>query len=94
MFISLTFSIEEVINKANIRICDIQEVVLIGDSTILKIKEMITKRFQNIKINDSINPDETVAYGARVDIFKIYSKKSNFKEVLLNIIPLGEGKYY
>ena len=55
---------------------------------------MITKCFQNIKINDSINPDETVANGARVDIFKIYSKKSNFKEVLLDIIPLGVGKYY
>ena len=39
MFIILTFSIEEVINKANIRISDIQEVVLIGDSTrIPKIK--------------------------------------------------------
>ena len=101
IFAKLTSPIEEVINKANIGISEIQEVVLVGGSTrIPKIKEMITEYFQNIKINDSINPDEAVAYGAEVDAYKIHSKK---KAILNDIIPLestpfslglGVGKYY
>ena len=101
IFAKLTSPIEEVINKANIGISEIQEVVLVGGSTrIPKIKEMITEYFQNIKINDSINPDEAVAYGAAVDAYKIHSKKKAILNdiVLLDTTPfslgLGVGKYY
>ena len=101
LFAKLTHSIEEVINKANLGITDIKEVVLVGGSTrIPKIKEMISNYFGDIKINDSINPDEAVAYGAAVDAYKIHSKKKAILNdiVLLDTTPfslgLGVGKYY
>ena len=101
LFSKLTHPIEEVINKAKIGISDIQEVVLVGGSTrIPKIKEIISDYFQGIKINDSINPDEAVAYGAAVDAYKIHSKKKAILNdiVLLDTTPfslgLGVGKYY
>ena len=52
---------------------DINEVILIGGSTrIPKIKEFINKYFdKQIKINDSINADEAVAYGATLQAEKI-----------------------
>jgi molecular chaperone DnaK (HSP70) len=31
-----------------------------------KIKKIIKEEFKNIKINDQINPDEVVAYGATI----------------------------
>jgi L1 cell adhesion molecule like protein len=73
----LTAPIDKVINEVKIGLSDIKEVVLVGGSTrIPKIKEIIMDFFQgvNIKINDSINPDEAVAYGAAVDAYKIHSK--------------------
>ena len=101
LFAKLTHPIEEVINKANLGITDIKEVVLVGGSTrIPKIKEMISNYFGDIKINDSINPDEAVAYGAAVDAYKIHSKKKAILNdiVLLDTTPfslgLGVGKYY
>ena len=101
LFAKLTHPIEEVINKANLGITDIKEVVLVGGSTrIPKIKEILTNYFGDIKINDSINPDEAVAYGAAVDAYKIHSKKKAILNdiVLLDTTPfslgLGVGKYY
>ena len=101
LFAKLTHPIEEVINKANLGISDIKEVVLVGGSTrIPKIKEIISNYFGDIKINDSINPDEAVAYGAAVDAYKIHSKKKAILNdiVLLDTTPfslgLGVGKYY
>ena len=86
IFSQLKQPIKEVIDKANLTISDINEVLLVGGSTrIPKIKQIISDYFQGIKINDSINPDEAVAYGAAVDAFKIHSKK---KEVLNNIVLL------
>ena len=101
LFAKLSHPIEEVINKANLGISDIKEVVLVGGSTrIPKIKEIISNYFGDIKINDSINPDEAVAYGAAVDAYKIHSKKKAILNdiVLLDTTPfslgLGVGKYY
>ena len=101
LFAKLTQPIEEVIKKANIGITDIKEVVLVGGSTrIPKIKEIIYDYFKDIKINDTINPDEAVAYGAAVDAYKIHSKKKAILNdiVLLDTTPfslgLGVGNYY
>jgi len=53
---------------------DINEVILIGGSTrIPKVKEFVKNFFPKIKkINDSINPDEAVAYGATLQAEKNY----------------------
>ena len=74
---------------------DINEVILIGGSTrIPKIKEFINEYFdKQIKINDSINADEAVAYGATLQAEKILYNRdeiiSNFH--ILDITPFSLG---
>ena len=103
LFSKLTIPIDQVIEQSKIGISDIKEVVMVGGSTkIPKIKEIIAEFFEgvNVKINDSINPDEAVAYGAAVDAYKINSKKKAVLNdiVLLDTTPfslgLGVGDYY
>jgi molecular chaperone DnaK (HSP70) len=44
---------------------DVDEVVLVGGSTrIPLIKDLLRKHFNKDKLNDHIDPDITVAYGA------------------------------
>ena len=49
--------------------------------------------FKNIKINDTINPDETVAYGATLMAAKILIKRENILQgfTLMDITPLSLG---
>ena len=57
--------IDRVIHDAKISINKIKEIILVGGSSkIPKIKQILSEKFKNIPINDSINPDEAVAYGA------------------------------
>ena len=45
----------------------IDEIILVGGSSkIPKIKNILSEKFKNVPINDSINPDEAVAYGAAI----------------------------
>ena len=37
---------------------------------------MLKKKFKNVNINDSINPDESVAYGATLQAEKKLGKKN------------------
>ena len=72
----------------------IDEVILVGGSTrIPKIKEMIRNYFPKSKINDSINPDEAIAYGATLEAEKILhpqsDKSKNFS--LLDVTPFSLG---
>ena len=57
------------------------------------MKKVVQEYFPKCKINDSINPDEAVAYGATLDAEKILHNKndliSNFH--LLDITPLSLG---
>ena len=78
-------------NKKNIII---DEVILVGGTTrIPKIKEIIKDYFPQSKINDSINPDEAIAYGATIQAEKILhhldDKIKNFS--LLDIAPFSLG---
>ena len=83
------------LSKAKLSKDDIDEVILIGGSTrIPKIKDLIKKFFNNkIKINDSINPDEAVAFGATLQAEKILYNQdqiiSNFH--ILDITPFSLG---
>lgn len=103
LFAKLTKPIDDVIMQSKLGISDIKEVVMVGGSTrIPKIKEIITSFFEGVcvKINDTINPDEAVAYGAAVDAYKIHSKKKAVLNdiILLDTIPfslgLGAGEFY
>ena len=57
-------TLKDDLNDAKITEDKISEVVLVCGSTRLPIiKSMLKKTFKNCKINDSINPEESVAVG-------------------------------
>ena len=101
IFAKLIKPIEDVMKIGKIYLSDVNEVVLVGGSTrIPKIKEIVSNYFGIIKINDSINPDETVAYGAAIEAYKIHSKKKDIMNdiVLMDTTPfslgLGVGNHF
>ena len=94
LFDKLTIPIEKALKMANLTADEIQEVILVGGSTrIPKIKEIVSNYFSKSKINDSINPDEAVAYGATIDAEKMLHNKDEIiqKFTLLDIIPFSLG---
>ena len=60
--------IDRVLNDINLKAEDINEIILVGGSSrIPKIKEILKEKFPKKDIiNDSINPDEAVAFGAAI----------------------------
>ena len=73
---------------------DIDEVILVGGSTrIPMVKNFVKNFFPKKKINDRINPDEAVAYGATLQAEKILYNSdkiiSNFH--ILDITPFSLG---
>ena len=95
LFMELKKPLEEALQDAHIGKDGISEIVLVGGSTrIPKIKTMLKDYFgKNCKINDSINPDEAVAYGATLMAAKIVLNKDKFLSGfnLLDITPLSLG---
>lgn len=94
LFKKIKTSLEEALDKAKLKQNEIHEILLVGGSTkIPKVKELIKNYFENSKINDSINPDEAVAFGATLQAEKILHNKdeeiSNLH--LLDSIPLSLG---
>ena len=72
---------------------DIHEIVMVGGSTrIPRIRQLLQEYFGGKKLNDSVNPDEAVAYGAAVQahILTGGSEKTN-DIILLDVAPLSLG---
>ena len=74
----------------------IHEIVMVGGSTrIPRVRQLVTEYFNGKKLNDSVNPDEAVAYGAAVQAHiltggnKAGDKTSGI--VLLDVAPLSLG---
>ena len=94
IFKRLLKPLEEALILAKLTKDKIKEIVLVGGSTrIPKIKTILNDFFGKPKINDTINPDETVAYGATLMAAKILNKKSNItsKYNLMDIAPFSLG---
>jgi heat shock protein 1/8 len=74
----------------------IHEIVMVGGSTrIPRIRKLVQDYFNGKKLNDSVNPDEAVAYGAAVQAH-ILTAGSNTNDrtsdlVLLDVAPLSLG---
>ena len=65
LFKRLIKPIDKLLLKANLNNTDIDEIILVGGSSkIPKVKKIIEEKFNGIPKNDSISPDEAVAYGA------------------------------
>ena len=94
LFDKLDISLNRALINAQLTKDEINEVILVGGSTrIPKIREKLKKFFPKSNINNSINPDEAVAYGATLEAEKILHNKNvtiqNF--LLKDVIPLSLG---
>lgn len=59
--------VQKVLEDADLKKSDIDEIVLVGGSTrIPKIQQMVKEFFNGKEPSRGINPDEAVAYGAAV----------------------------
>jgi heat shock protein 5 len=83
-----------VLKDAGLEKKDIQEIVLVGGSTrIPKVIDMLTKFFDGKEPNNSINPDEAVAYGAAVQGGILSGEGGDDVKdlLLLDVTPLSLG---
>lgn len=74
----------------------IHEIVMVGGSSrIPRVRQLLSDYFGGKKLNDSVNPDEAVAYGAAVQahiLTKGESKGDRTSELLLlDVAPLSLG---
>ena len=94
LFRKIKILLKDALKKAKLKKNDIHEVILVGGSTkIPKVREIIKNYFKNSKINDTINPDEAVAFGATLDAEKILHIKDELLSNLhlLDSIPFSLG---
>lgn len=73
----------------------IDEVILVGGTTrVPKVKEIIKNFFNGKKLNESLNPDEAVAYGAAVQASILTGDANGTKAnelLLVDVCPLSLG---
>ena len=80
--------LDNVLNGENI--ADISSIVLVGGSTkSIVIKQLLSRDFPNIKINDALNPDESVALGAGLQANRLKFGDKNME--VFDILPLAIG---
>ena len=96
LFSKLIHPLDKVLDDAHKGPTDVNEIVLVGGSTRMpQIKEIIHNYFINIQlnINDYINPDETVAYGAAILAAKLMRQGTDILNdiIILDIIPFSIG---
>ena len=73
---------------------EIDEIVLVGGSTrIPKIQSMLSDYFNGKKLNNSINPDECVAFGAAIQAAILSGNRDDTlnKVLLIDVAPLSLG---
>jgi L1 cell adhesion molecule like protein len=88
--------LEQVLSDAKMSKADIHEVVMVGGSTrIPKIRELVSAFFNGKKLNDSVHPDEAVAYGAAIQAHILTGGKDSTDRtsdlILLDVAPLSLG---
>lgn len=86
--------VEKVLNDAKMDKSNVDEIVLVGGSTrIPKVQELLKQFFNGKELNQSINPDEAVAYGAAVQAAILSGVKDDTTNslLLLDVTPLSLG---
>ena len=94
LFKRLLKPLDNVVVKCPKSLESINEIVFVGGSTrIPHIKEIVQSYFYDIHINDSINPDETVAYGAAIQAAKLNKQGGDILNdvILMDITPFSLG---
>merc|ERR1712014_301289 len=80
---------EQALCDANLKISEIQEVILVGGSTRIPAVQAVVKSMTNKDPNVTVNPDEVVALGAAVQAGVLAGEVSDI--VLLDVTPLSLG---
>jgi L1 cell adhesion molecule like protein len=77
--------VEKALRDARMNKSQIHEIVLVGGSTrIPKLQQLLQAFFNGKELNQSINPDEAVAYGAAVQAAILTRNKSKYvQDVML-----------
>ena len=88
--------LDGLLRDAKLDKAQIHEIIMVGGSSrIPKIRELVSSYFNGKKLNDSVNPDEAVAYGAAVQAHiltgggKTGDKTDDI--ILLDVAPLSLG---
>ena len=94
LFYKLIAPVDKVLESSKKSISEINEIVFVGGSTrIPKVKSIVQDYFFDVHINNSINPDETVAYGAAIQAAKLLKQGSDILDdvILMDITPFSLG---
>merc|ERR1712178_213667 len=86
--------VKKALEDSNMAKSDIDEVVLVGGSTrIPKVQQLLSNFFNGKELNQEINPDEAVAYGATVQggILSGEGGAATKDVLLLDVAPLSMG---
>jgi L1 cell adhesion molecule like protein len=87
--------VEQVLRDAKVGKADVHEVVMVGGSSrIPKVRALVSEFFGGKKLNDSVHPDEAVAYGAAIQAANLTGADKSGKLdslVLLDVAPLSLG---
>jgi len=86
--------VTQVLKDAGLSKDDVDEIILVGGSTrIPKVQQMLREYFNGKKLNQEINPDEAVAYGAAVQggILSGDAADATKDVLLLDVAPLSLG---
>merc|ERR1711959_869976 len=86
--------VKKALEDSNMAKSDIDEVVLVGGSTrIPKVQQLLSNFFNGKELNQDINPDEAVAYGATVQggILSGEGGEATKDVLLLDVAPLSMG---
>jgi chaperone protein DnaK len=81
--------VEQALSDANLKISEIQEVILVGGSTRIPAVQDVVKQLSGKDPNMTVNPDEVVALGAAVQAGVLSGEVSDI--VLLDVTPLSLG---
>jgi heat shock protein 5 len=92
LFRSTVKPVQKVMEDADLKKEDVDEIVLVGGSTrILKVQQLVRDYFNGKEPSRGINPDEAVAYGAAVQAGVLGGEEDTGDLVLLDVNPLTLG---
>ncbi|OJX46015.1 MAG: molecular chaperone DnaK [Chloroflexi bacterium 44-23] len=80
---------DEALKDANLKISDLDEVVLVGGSTRMPMVQQLVRQWTGKEANKSVNPDEVVAVGAAIQAGVLSGQVQDV--LLLDVTPLSLG---
>jgi L1 cell adhesion molecule like protein len=85
--------LDTLLRDAKLDKTQIHEIIMVGGSSrIPRVRQLLSDYFNGKKLNDSVNPDEAVAYGAAVQAHILTGGSEKTQDViLLDVAPLSLG---